>query len=428
MSQAARFAKMHDQLDPRLSEEIIPFVLSVLLHEKTTITDFSEWSEFRFFFRATTIPAMDDITACIYTNEAWLSTLPDFVRSWRGPISLVFESTHSQFDSAARDHLYSTFSSLRQSNRLIRELVDIHIVGVPRQTTEKRKSKTRLRMIERPVAKNFMMNLARFFASTEMVLMNDDARVLPSEGLRERLRGEDVRERVTEQGDAVVVPTFGFKRSQSIPPLGTIRNTLVGISEHGGREIGATEFEELASQFVRSHFSTLPLSVAEWPIDRNGIRVALTSGQMGIFDEGWELNAGPTDYSQWIDPASSIPTPLPLSSSSSSSLSTTVTTSSDLYRISAEDYDPSYAPTLLISRKGQPWCTERFDSMPSACVYQLYLSGADLWVLREGGVYTIEELGRRGEEERGGGKAEEVVKLKVCFPFSYYWLLLLRSR
>lgn len=73
------------------------------------------------------------------------------------------------------------------------------------------------------------------------------------------------------------------------------------------------------------------------------------------------------------------------------------------------DYDLHYAPNVVMSKRGQPWCTERFENMQAACVYQMYLSGAELWVLPDQWIYTLEVM-EKGTEET---KVDPAEKLKV---------------
>ena len=155
-----------------------------------------------------------DTTACLYSNEAWLSTLSAFANAWRGPISLVFETSHSR-TSPLRADLASEIAALRANDAIVREYVDFHIVGAPVSLSERSLNKTRERLIFRPVAHNYHLNLARFFAPTDTVFLVGDARITPSVGLRTRLGTAAVRNLILTRGDAVVVPTFGFVREQA---------------------------------------------------------------------------------------------------------------------------------------------------------------------------------------------------------------------
>lgn len=236
-------------------------------------------------------------------------------------------------------------------------------------------------MLESPVATNYHQNLARFFANTDIVWLVGDARVIPSRGLRKSLMGEEVREKIMIYGDAMVIPSFGFRRAT--PPLRTL-----------DRDIEPHEAEQLAATLIGNHFETLPIPVSRWPADRGSLLNLLSSSNdIVLHDEGWDVNDGPTDIDRWRQEFDS-----PLSSTHPASSSPS---STSFYKIS-EDYSPLYSPSIVISRRGQPFCTERFDSMKSVCVYQIYLAGAELWVMKDAWSFTIEQIGPRPRDASEG--------------------------
>ncbi|CAG8572986.1 13468_t:CDS:2, partial [Racocetra persica] len=81
---------------------------------------------------------------------------------------------------------------------------------------------------------------------------------------------------------------------------------------------------------------------------------------MGMNDQGWTLNKGPTNYEKWINMV--------------------------IYNISIR-YDSNYQPNFVVKRGSDiPWCTERFDTFEkskAACLLQMYFNGAEIWVVPE---------------------------------------------
>lgn len=384
----------------------------------------------RFVFRASEIPNPHDTTACLYSNEAWISTLPEFVKVWKGPISLVFETSHSRH-SPLRTTLIFTIESLRLSDPLIRKHVDFHFVGVPNATSEKSLNRLREKLILRPVAQNFHFNLARFFAKTEIIFMVGDARILPSPGLFDKLQKQDMKELILERGDALVVPTFGFVRDRTggvatLPNLAVTRKAigLRPVIERAG--VSEREFEVLAKGNVDAHFDSLPIPTSRWPTKKStivslvstkpGTLVIPSSATLALFDESWDLNRGPTNWYLW---RKSISDPRLADSPSVGGglglgLNETIGGGANVYKII--DYDLHYSPALVMSNKGQPWCTERFETLKSACVYQIYLTGTELWVLPEEWIFTLEPIEKIDDkvvEDPG-------LALKVSFQFSNF--------
>lgn len=367
----------------------------------------------------------------MYTNEAWLQTLPAFVRTWQGPVSLIFETTHSRLDSAARSALLASIAKLRDEDRLIKEFVDVHIVGAPQTLSERSLAKTRERMIKNPTARNYQLNLARFFAQTDIVFLVGDARITPSGGLRSKLTTPSAREVLLERGDAIVVPTFGFIRDPTgqpnqLPDFAQLRAQL-GIGSEGETVVddfsGVTsdDFDPLASEYIHTLFETLPLAPEDWPTRKQSLvqlvntRVpsvaSPTTARLALFDKRWDLNHGPSNWYLWRK--SSTDPRLQEKPSSGGGLGLGIDGGvgggREPYRV--VDYDLHYSPLVAVSKKGQPWCTERFDDLHAACTYQMYLSGAEMWVLPDEWAYTLEVVERKPE----GEKEDPAEKLKVRF-------------
>ncbi|GAA5952631.1 hypothetical protein JCM3765_002227 [Sporobolomyces pararoseus] len=392
-----RFSKMHEKIHWDLHDEIVPFA-----------------------FHASSKPSSDDVTACLYSNPAWLSALPSFLRTWRGPVSLIFESAHSRLDTSARSSLLAKIQALRDSDTLVKTFVDFHIVGTPASMSERTLNKTRERMIKNPSALNYQLNLARFFARTDVVFLAGDARLTPSGGLRRKLTAPSIRNLVLDRGDAVVVPSFGFIRdptadpsSNPVPSLAQIRSKTAAdgapsLDPFSG--VGAQEFETLSKEYLNSLIETLPLKPEEWPTRKQQLVQFVntrlpspdtpTSATLALYDRRWDINHGPTNWYLWrkssADPRlAEEPT---LGGGQGIGLDGSTGGGKEVYKV--VDYDLHYSPNVVVSKRGQPWCTERFDDVKAACVYQMYLTGAELWVLPDEWIYTLEPLEKRPEGEK----------------------------
>ncbi|CAG8675387.1 7547_t:CDS:2, partial [Cetraspora pellucida] len=95
----------------------------------------------------------------------------------------------------------------------------------------------------------------------------------------------------------------------------------------------------------------------EFPQEKRDVKRLVRSRLLGLKDKGWELNNGPTCLSKWMN-------------------------NDELYKV--EDYDLHYIPNFVIRKSGKiPWCTERFENNKAACLFQIYLSGSELWVAPE---------------------------------------------
>ncbi|CAO3650467.1 unnamed protein product [Cunninghamella blakesleeana] len=79
--------------------------------------------------------------------------------------------------------------------------------------------------------------------------------------------------------------------------------------------------------------------------------------KIDMFHKSWLNGHGSTNYSKWYQ-------------------------SDDYYKVM--DYNYSYEPYVIFKRQGTPWCDERFigyGANKAACLYEIYLSGIDYWVL-----------------------------------------------
>ncbi|GAA5883108.1 hypothetical protein JCM3774_002858 [Rhodotorula dairenensis] len=396
-----RLSKMHDKVHWDLFDEIIPYA-----------------------FHATAKISSDDATALLYSNDAWLDTLPTFVKAWRGPVSLVFETVHSRHDTERRSALLDAISALRDAHPLVKQFVDFHVLGVPKTMSARSLAKARERMIRQPFARNFHLNLARFFAQTDIIFLVGDARITPSGGLRRRLTEPAARSIMLDHGDALVVPTFGFIRDtlgepSKIATTAQLREQL-GFSEpdeaHGG--VSADEFDAFAAQHIRELYESLPISPEDWPSRKQALVQLVntrspttsvsTTAELALFDRRWEPNRGPSNWYLWRKSAADprLEDEPAAGGGLGIGVDGKVGGGREPYRV--VDYDLHYAPLVATSRKGHPWCTERFDDLRAACTYQMFLAGAEMYVLPEDWVYTLEVL----EKSPAGYREDPAEKLK----------------
>jgi hypothetical protein len=351
--------------------------------------------------------------------------------SLAGPVSLVFEDPFPR-NSKGRSGLITRLANLRAREPSIRELVDFHIVtSLPSSNV----NRTRERLITRPVASNFHLNLARFFARTDMVWLVGDSRIIPSSGLRERLSSDDVHRAVLEHGDGFVVPTFAPVRrgDAAVEPTVLDLRRDSGWEPTGVRGVGEDEFVHLAAANLARHRSSLPLEVDQWPQNKENL-VRLVSPAVSdtaasaddaryafaLYDSDWEPNHGPSNWALWgkmpSDPA--LAAPAEEGGGEELGLAGGIGGGDSPYRI--DEYDLHYSPNVVISRGGsQPWCTERFVSKKSACVYQSYLAGSELWVLSDQWAYTLEYMDKNEADEN----EDEFLKVRIDAPAPFLFRL-----
>ena len=359
------------------------------------------------------------VTACLYFNDAWISLLPEFVDRWQGPISVVYEAVESK-SSEAREKLVGRLEALRASNALIRSFVDFHIAYQP-QFSQLQYNRTRERLIVRPIGTNFHLNLARFFARTEMIWLVSDARMLPSAGLRQKLdESEAVRGLVLDQADAIVIPLFGAFRKKyagenGSPHLMAVREEL-GLNLDGDG-VGANEFERLAAAYTSNHHNSLPFPIKDWPRDMRTLAIAALSSpyprgadgldensgpHFAMYDRSWENGKGPTNFERW----SKAFRHMDANKAVVSDTTNIPHAQSTFYQVM--EYDLHYSPSMVIGKDRQPWCTERFEFNRAVCTYQMYLQGAKMWVMPNEWAYTLESI-EKGEKE----PKNEADRLKV---------------
>lgn len=359
-----RFSKIHPKLATSTHDQITPFA-----------------------YHAAHTPDTSDITACYYTNEAWLELLPEFVSRWHGPISLVVETMHHR-DSTERAELLSRLADMREKHQTLQTTTDIHLITTttPNMT----------QLLTHPVAPNAFSNLARFFAKTDNIVSFPDSRLLPSVGLRKRLLSANVV-KLLEAGDTVVIPTFaplrivnGEGKLPAPPSLTQAQNK------------GKDSSSEQAHHYVQEHLDTLVLPIDNWPT-RKGPLVGMASSKppssvmngvkspdgpiFGLYDRSWALNHGPSNYGIWRRTAMD---PQLQKLGAGLGIDGGVGGGHSVYKV--DNYELHYSPLLAMSRQGHPWCNERFERNQAACGYAVWITGAELWVLPDEWAFTLEAI------------------------------------
>ncbi|CAG8551929.1 5015_t:CDS:10 [Acaulospora morrowiae] len=93
------------------------------------------------------------------------------------------------------------------------------------------------------------------------------------------------------------------------------------------------------------------------PLTKRQVRALVRNQVMVMQDDGWELNHGPTHMSIYFK-------------------------SDQPYMI--KEYELYYRPNFVSRKSGPPWCTERLENNKAACLFQMYISGSELYVLHDG--------------------------------------------
>ncbi|KAF7725926.1 hypothetical protein EC973_009163 [Apophysomyces ossiformis] len=95
----------------------------------------------------------------------------------------------------------------------------------------------------------------------------------------------------------------------------------------------------------------------KFPTTKKDLMARVEEGQLDMFHRSWVKGHGSTDYDRWYK-------------------------SAEMYEVT--EYDFSYEPYIIYKKEGSPWCDERFigyGGNKAACLYEIYLSGIDYWVL-----------------------------------------------
>ncbi|KAI9320616.1 glycosyl-transferase for dystroglycan-domain-containing protein [Dichotomocladium elegans] len=99
------------------------------------------------------------------------------------------------------------------------------------------------------------------------------------------------------------------------------------------------------------------LDYRTFPTTKANLLEEVRSGKLDMFHKSWLRGHGSTNYTKWY-------------------------ASDEAYKVT--DYNFSYEPYIIYKKNGSPWCDERFigyGANKAACLYEIYLSGIDYWVL-----------------------------------------------
>lgn len=94
-----------------------------------------------------------------------------------------------------------------------------------------------------------------------------------------------------------------------------------------------------------------------FPTDKSSLLQLVQEEKLGMFHRSWFKGHGSTNYTRWYG-------------------------TDELYKVTS--YDFSYEPYIVYKKESSPWCDERFigyGANKAACLYEIYLSGIEYWVL-----------------------------------------------
>lgn len=150
------------------------------------------------------------------------------------------------------------------------------------------------------------------------------------------------------------------------------------------------------------------LSVANLPADKESLLGYIREGQVSLSEKTWKKTIRNVDFNAWAGQT----------------------------RLSAiQNYDPYFSPSVVMRRDKMLWCPERFGDNHAACMFELYLSGADFWVLpndftvnaatRPENVVSDREVSLwlllYPERKRGNRRCKEKATNSMCYLQCYFF-------
>lgn len=215
----------------------------------------------------------------------------------------------------------SRLHTMLASHPRIRAQVDIHLITSP-QTHRKPESTTVQEQ------SNLHRNIARFFARTDFVLLMEADGSMPMTDVTRSFKERPQWMEKLRSGNVFVLP--GFEVAKAAP-------------ETTGDEKSSSELVPVLKANQLPHAKADLLSLVH-------------ESQMMLSEKTWKRTIRNVDYNTWATQQSS--------------------------RLSSiQNYDPFFAPSVIIRRDKMLWCPERFGNNQASCLFELYLSGADFWVL-----------------------------------------------
>ncbi|KAI9314530.1 glycosyl-transferase for dystroglycan-domain-containing protein [Dichotomocladium elegans] len=171
---------------------------------------------------------------------------------------------------------------------------------------------------------NMWRNVAKLFAPTEYIMMLDVDFMICTD-LRQSLNEYPELKDLLHQGKAaVVVPAFEY------------------VNPSDGEDWKA--FPTTKKELIEKHRN-------------NNQKTMTTTHSIDMFHRTWTKGHGATNYTHWYQAKAP-------------------------YKVTTYNY--SYEPYVIMKKSGTPWCDERFvgyGANKAACLYEIYLSGIDYWVL-----------------------------------------------
>ncbi|KAF9935165.1 hypothetical protein BGZ65_003472 [Modicella reniformis] len=151
-----------------------------------------------------------------------------------------------------------------------------------------------------------------------------------------------------------------FVRSESTPNADEITLTTFVLQDELSQLIRLVEhFPEPTQKVDNDDDSALlglvpVLKYSQLPKDKTLLLRMVHEGQVVLSEKTWKKTIRNVDFNTWA-------TQIGLSA--------------------IQNYDPYFGPSVIIRRDKMLWCPERFGNNQAACLFELYLSGADFWVL-----------------------------------------------
>lgn len=203
---------------------------------------------------------------------------------------------------------------------------------------------------------NLHRNLARFFARSDFVLMLDSDGSLPVTNVAKSFKDYPQWMEKLRTGNVFVLPGFNVSTT-------TTEGGLVPA-----------------------------LTSANLPTDKETLLKDVHEETVVLSEKTWKRTIRNVDYKAWAVQAGT--------------------------RLSAiQNYDPYFSPSVVIRRDKMLWCPERFSNNQAACLFELYLSGADFWVLPND--FTVNQGIRKDVEitEREVRRRESDIPDRLFFLF-----------
>ncbi|KAG0054031.1 hypothetical protein BGZ83_012107 [Gryganskiella cystojenkinii] len=278
-----------------------------------------------FFVRSESTPRADDITLATFVPQESLSELVRLVEHFPGPISVVMHIDHPSDESGAANPI-SRLHTMRASHPKIRAQVDIHLITTPQ--THRRPDSTTVQE-----QSNLHRNLARFFARTDFVLLLEADGSMPMTDVTKSFKDRTAWMDKLRSGNVFVLP--GFNVSMAAPAI--------------------EAEEDTANSDALSHGLVPVLNKDQLPHTKDALLTQVHESHIVLSEKTWKRTIRNVDFNTWATQQSRLS--------------------------SIQNYDPFFAPSVILRRDKMLWCPERFGNNQAACLFELYLSGADFWVL-----------------------------------------------